>query len=172
MIFDRLSRVVPTNHAGRYRLPNNAIRPPSSNARWDANDATNVAGVPDPTRFLRCRVESDRVHVSRASTSASVRCENSLISVMATVVLRVPRSYASSVQSPAAAEMHVWMRSPSACCFPERRSIAWPATRGTTHVWQMPMRQPNGIKAPDCSPASRSVVRTVDGDRLYPTSRT
>ena len=65
MIFDRLSRVVPTNHAGRYRLPNNAIRPPSSNAPLDANDATNVAGVPDPTRVFD--VESNLIEFTSES---------------------------------------------------------------------------------------------------------
>ena len=41
---------------------------------------------------------------------------------------------------------------------PDRKSRTWPDSSGRTQVWQMPIRQPNGIWMPTFSPASRSEV--------------
>ena len=41
---------------------------------------------------------------------------------------------------------------------PLRKSRTWPDSKGSTQVWQMPIRQPNGIWMPTCSPASKSEV--------------
>lgn len=60
----------------------------------------------------------------------------------------------SSTQSPDAAEMQVCTRLPSSCSCPVRRSRTWPSSRGTTHDWQIPIRQPKGIWIPAPSPAS------------------
>lgn len=54
--------------------------------------------------------------------------------------------------------MQVWMRSPSRCSVPDLKSRTWPASSGRTQVWQIPIRQPNGIWMPNFSPASRSDV--------------
>ncbi len=50
------------------------------------------------------------------------------------------------------------MRVPGSCSEPVRRSRTYPSTRPTTHDWQMPIRQPNGICTPAFSPASISEV--------------
>ena len=73
---------------------------------------------------------------------------------------RLPASkvYASSTQSPDAAEMHVCTRLPGSCSTPDRRSRTCPSSRPTTQDWQMPIRQPNGICTPAPSPASISGV--------------
>ena len=38
---------------------------------------------------------------------------------------------------------------------PVRRSRTWPEQSFPTHVWQMPLRQPNGSSRPASSPATR-----------------
>src|SRR6476646_7874250 len=70
------------------------------------------------------------------------------------------------VQSPDAVEMHVLIRSPSPCSSPDRKSRVCPDSSGRTHVWQMPIREPNGIWMPTFSPASRSDVAPSISMRL------
>ncbi len=50
--------------------------------------------------------------------------------------------------------MHVWIRLPGSCSTPVRRSRTCPSSRPTTQDWQIPIRQPNGIRTPAVSPAS------------------
>ena len=74
------------------------------------------------------------------------------------------------VQSPAAAETQVWTftspAEPASCSVPLRRSFTRPSFRGSTQVWQMPIRQPYGSATPALSAASRIVVAPSDSTVL------
>ena len=144
---------MPAAHATLFRLANSAIRPPAAKRALQLDGPADVAGVALAAGLLD--VGSDRVEFARQ-----------LLDVLGgevRVLLDVgdghggpPRSL--MVQSPDAAEMQVLIRSPSPCSSPDRKSRTWPDSSGSTQVWQMPIRQPNGIWIPTFSPASSSEV--------------
>ena len=62
--------------------------------------------------------------------------------------------------------MHVCTRLPGSCSTPVRRSRTCPSSSPTTHDWQIPIRQPNGICTPALFARLHQRRRGVHGDRL------